>query len=183
MSQLNDIETLSSDINRLKIEYEQYFMRVLKREPLTLRNDIDRRILIYSNKNLSNTALKFRLNSMVAKYNTYKQYWVRTLRAIEEGTYTRRTEGSGGAGTVKAKRTVPAGQTCTDPVEKAYREYIETRKQQNESVKGLNFEKFSKNLEASKKKVEQKYKTKEVEVKVSVKDGKTRLTLRPKKKG
>ena len=50
--------------------------------------------------------------------------------------------------------------------EETYNEYLETRKKQNESVKSLSFEKFSKNIEASRKKIEQKYQTSNVEVKV-----------------
>ncbi|MBE9527984.1 MAG: hypothetical protein IME99_01955 [Proteobacteria bacterium] len=198
MSLRKDIDTLDKDIARLRIEYEQYFMRVLKREPIKLRADIERRILRLSNNSTSNTAHKFKLNSIVAKYNSYKQYWGRILRAIEEGTYTRRAEGGGapiasikpppeptGAKkpekqTRQAKEELPK-TGADDSMEKAYSKYVESRKEQNESVKGLSLDKFTRNIEASKKKIEEKYKTKNVEVKVTVKDGKTKLTLKPKK--
>ena len=90
-----DMTILDSKVARLKVEYEQYFMRVVKREPLQMREEVERIIREYSNKSISNTSQKFRFNSIVAKYNSYKQYWTRTLRAIEDGTYVRRAEGTG----------------------------------------------------------------------------------------
>lgn len=185
MNLRQDIDALNTDIARLRIEYEQYFMRVLKREPINLRAEIERKILRLSNNSTTNTAQKFRLNSTVAKYNSYKQYWGRILRAIEEGTYARRAEGGGApAATIKPTKQQQEKLPETKPddsIEKAYNQYVETRKKQNESVKGLSLDKFTKNIEASKKKVEDKYKTKNIEVKVTVKDGKTKLTLKPKK--
>lgn len=198
MSLRQDIDALNTDIAQLRIEYEQYFMRVLKREPINLRADIERRILRLSNNSTTNTAHRFRFNSVVAKYNSYKQYWRRILRAIEEGTYARRAEGGGASvaaikpppePTVAAKIEQPTNQPekelpkakPVNSMEKAYNQYIESRKKQNESVKGLSLDKFTKNIEASRKKVEEKYKTKNIEVRVTVKDGKTKLTLKPKK--
>ncbi len=184
MSLHHDIETLDADIIRLKIEYEQYFMRVIKLEPIRLRDKVERKILTYSTQKTANTADKFKLNSIVAKYNSYKQYWKRVLRSMEDGTYVRKSEGGGNMpspSAIPVKKESTTAKKPEDPIKEAYNEYIETRKKQNEPVKDLSFEKFSKNIEASKKKIEQKYKTKNVEVKISVKDGKTKLTLKARK--
>lgn len=82
-----DIDLLDSKIARLKTDYEQYFMRLVKREPAKLREEVERLVLLYSNKSLTNTTLKFRYNTLVAKFSSYKQYWTRVLRAIDEGTF------------------------------------------------------------------------------------------------
>lgn len=183
-----DINTLDSKVARLKVEYEQYFMRVLKREPIRLREEVERMIRAYSNTSISNTSLKFRFNSLVARHNTYKQYWTRVLRTIEEGTYTRRSEGSGPASgapplpTPAAQKPAPgkaAGDN--DNLSDAYEQYLKARKKCKEPTKGLSFEKFTKNVEKTRDKVKEKYKAEDVELKVYIKDGKTRLAITPKK--
>ncbi|MFQ5466203.1 MAG: hypothetical protein ACE5EI_09775, partial [Thermodesulfobacteriota bacterium] len=100
-----DIAVLDVKVARLKVEYEQYFMRILRREPTKLRSEVERLILFHSNKPITNTAFKFKFNALVARYNSYRQYWTRVLRAIEEGTYVRRSEGAAGGG--KERRPLP----------------------------------------------------------------------------
>jgi len=93
MGMTEDIETLAIKVTRLKTEYEQYFANLKKREPLRLREDVEKIIMRYSNVPLTNTALKFKFSSVVSKYIAYKQHWIRVLREIAEGTYHRKPEG------------------------------------------------------------------------------------------
>ncbi|MBI5643028.1 MAG: hypothetical protein HY954_06105 [Deltaproteobacteria bacterium] len=187
MGAKEDIEILDSKVARLKVEYEQYFMRVLKREPAKLRDEIERLILFYSNKNLTNTSLKFRYNSVVAKYNSYKQYWTRTLRAIEEGEFHRKAEaeeamlkGPGQAPVAASIR--PEGEGRGGEIDEIYSKYIEARKACNEPTEGITPAAIEKTIQAYKKKVEEQYHTRDVELKVYIKDGKARLTIAPRKK-
>jgi hypothetical protein len=202
MSIAEDIDILNSKVAQLKVEYEQYFMRVLRREPVKLRGEVDRLIRFYSTQHISNTSLKFKYNSVVAKYNSYKQYWTRVLREIEEGTYVRRTEavssripppaptpqarkrpeaegvksgkaGDGGAG--------GAGGREGPDLKELYTKYIETRAKCNEPTEGISYESFTKTVEKTTKKAAETYKTRDVELKVSIKDGKTKLAITPKK--
>lgn len=191
-----DLEIFDSKIARLKVEYEQYFMRVLKREPVKLRGEVEKVIIFYSNKNFTNTSYKFKFNSLVAKYNSYKQYWTRVLREIEEGTFKRTAEGGAVAlpktpPQVKtpvqepraAKPAVPeAAKKPADQLDEVYRLYIEKRKECNEPVTGITKESLEKTIEKYKAQVEERYKTKDVDLKVYVQDGKTKLTITPKSK-
>ena len=192
MGTQEDMTMLDSKVARLKVEYEQYFMRVVKREPLQMREEVDQIIRTYSNKSISNTSHKFRFNSIVAKYNSYKQYWTRTLRAIEDGSYVRRAEGT----SIRSKPSPPPRPTPSkrapappprtekpagDGLNDAYEKFVASRKECKEPVKGLTLEKFTRNIEASKRRIQEKYKGRDVEVKVQIKDGKTKLTIVPKK--
>lgn len=188
MGAKEDIDLLDSKIARLKVEYEQYFMRVLKREPAKLRDEVDKLVLFYSNKTLTNTSLKFKYNTIVAKYNSYKQYWTRTLRAIDEGDFHRRAEGEGelenGARSApppsEARR--PATNEAAPEIREVYEKYIEARKACNEPTEGITLGTLEKTLQEYKKKVAEQYKTEDVEFKVAIKDGKAKLTIAPKKK-
>lgn len=195
MGILEDIDILDSKLARLKVEYEQYFMRVLKREPVKLRNEIEKTILFYSNKNFTNTSLKFKYNSVVAKYNSYKQYWTRVLREIEEGTFIRKGEGDA-LGSKLPQIKTPAPQKTSKPapaevsaggspkseLEDVYRQYIDKRRECNESTDGITMDSLARTIDKYKKQVEEQYRTKDVDLKVYVKDGKTKLTITPKNK-
>lgn len=190
MSIKDDIDLLEHKLARLKVEYEQYFQKILKREPLKLRDEVEKIVLAYSNKNISNTSLKFRYNSLVARFNTYRQYWTRVARAIEEGTYYRQAEGSFFPSQGEAPR--PGGNHANgaraegaqrDPaIVELFKSYVEARKACNEPVEGLTYEAVARTIDQYKKKVEEQYKTTDVDLKVSVKDGKTRLVITPKAK-
>ncbi len=186
---MEDIDGLDSKIARLKVEYEQYFMRVLKREPVKLRNEIEKTILLHSNKNFTNTSLKFKFNSTVAKYNSYKQYWSRVLREIEEGTFTRKGEGDALGIRPQTKTPAPEKPAERAPdanrsteLEDVYRQYIDKRRECNESTEGITMESLARTIDKYKKQIEDQYKTKDVDLKVYVKDGKTKLTIVPKNK-
>lgn len=88
-----DIEDLLHDlehrIERLRVLYEQYFMGIERMEPHTARKDVSRKLLELQQKNLRNTAIRYRFNALNQKFNVYQTYWNRTLRAIENGTYIR----------------------------------------------------------------------------------------------
>lgn len=85
----HEVEELEPRLERLKALYEQYFMGLEKLEPQTLRRDIDRKFWQLRKMRIQNTALRFRLQMLIQRYNTYQQYWARIMREMERGTYRR----------------------------------------------------------------------------------------------
>ena len=83
------VKELEDRVERLRALYDQYFMGIEKVEPLTQRKDVDRRLWILRREQIRNTALRFRLQQIVSRYNTFGMYWQRILREIENGTYKR----------------------------------------------------------------------------------------------
>lgn len=83
------IKELELKLERLKVVYEQYFMGIERREPLVLKKDVVRLMRTLDQVKIRNTGLKFRLRMIVQRFNSYKTYWGRTLRAIDNGTYHR----------------------------------------------------------------------------------------------
>lgn len=88
-----EFERLLSDLEirleRLRSLYEQYFIGIEKLEPAVPRKDVDRRFWELRKIRVRNTALRFRLQTLIQRYNTLQQYWVRICRQIENGTYVR----------------------------------------------------------------------------------------------
>jgi hypothetical protein len=84
-----EIEELELRLDRLRALYEQYFIGIEKIEPLVPRKDVDRRIWTLRREKIRNTAKRFKLQTLIQRYNTYQQYWHRIIREIESGTYKR----------------------------------------------------------------------------------------------
>src|SRR5690606_20934367 len=83
---LDDLETR---LERLRSLYEQYFMGMERIEPSVARKDVDRRFWVPRRGKGRNTARRLKLQTLVQRYNTLQQYWHRTCREIEQGTYRR----------------------------------------------------------------------------------------------
>ena len=190
-----DLDILDTKISKLKVDYEQYFAKILKREPTALRDEIDRLILKYSNQSTTNTSLKFRYSTLTSKYTSYKQFWNRILRQIEEGTYSRGAFGaklpetSVNANSEPQQRPEaapppPGGvkegiPISLDKFKSVYQQLIEARKTCKEPVEGMTYEKFTQALAQQTEKVKRDLQCKDIEYKVVVKDGKAKLTLIP----
>jgi hypothetical protein len=83
---INEIEKA---VDRLHALYNQYFMGIEKIEPTVPRKNLDRKINIMRREHIKNTALRFRLQMQIQRYNTQSTYWNRICREIENGTYKR----------------------------------------------------------------------------------------------
>ncbi|MBW2523922.1 MAG: hypothetical protein JRI23_07100, partial [Deltaproteobacteria bacterium] len=84
-----EVEQLEPRLERLRSLYEQYFMGLEKIEPGTVRREVDRKFWQLRKLRIQNTALRFRLQMLIQRYNTYQQYWARVMREMERGTYRR----------------------------------------------------------------------------------------------
>jgi len=82
---------LEKDLKGLEIAYEQYFLGLEKRSPEQQRNKMTLRIRKLTNLYIPQTDLRFRLQSLTGRFNSYSGYWDRIQRLIEEGKYERHT--------------------------------------------------------------------------------------------
>jgi hypothetical protein len=87
--QENLIEELETRVDRLRGLYDQYFMGIEKMIPSVPQKEVERRFYVLRREQIRNTALRFRFQNVLLKYNTYQTYWMRICRQIEEGTYKR----------------------------------------------------------------------------------------------
>jgi len=83
------LEELETRLERLRALYEQYFLGFEKIEPAVARKDVDRRIYVLRREKIRNTGKRFKLQTIVQRYNTFQMYWQRICREIENGTYKR----------------------------------------------------------------------------------------------
>lgn len=118
-----DLSELENRLERLRILYEQYFMGIEKREPGVQHKDVERRIQQLRKVRFPSTAMRFRFQTMVQRFNTLQQYWTRTCREIENGTYRRHLQ--------KAARHLAA----TSPNERAAEDALADGKEREKARK------------------------------------------------
>ncbi len=80
---------LEESLEELKVKYEMYFLGVERLEPARRRDDLKRDIARLKTAFTRNTGLRFRIQSLHARYLSYERMWIRAARQREEGTYRR----------------------------------------------------------------------------------------------
>jgi hypothetical protein len=185
-----ELDTLDARIKRLRVEYEQYFLRVLKREPLFLRGQVEKTIAYLSQQYISNTGFKFRFRNLADKYNSYRHYWTRVLKEIEDGSYHRRAaeEGAGGVATPAGEEA--SGAAAAGPgdefeemvMRELYREYVLARKKCLEPIDNINYETLRAAISKRRAEAAARYGTDNFDFRVAIKDGRSRILVVPGKK-
>lgn len=84
-----EVDELEKDINELRATYELFFLGVEKLEPQTQRDLVKSRLRRFQERKPRNTALRFRFQQLKARMVSLENYWQRTLRQREAGTYHR----------------------------------------------------------------------------------------------
>jgi hypothetical protein len=128
------IDELELRVERLRALYEQYFMGIEKIPPSVAQKDVDRRVYVLRREQIRNTARRFKLQTIIQRYNTFQQYWMRITREIENGTYRRhvlraeRTVGVTGLLTAAERKRLglPEPEPSQDKAENAPGEHHET---------------------------------------------------------
>ena len=183
MAIADNIAALENKLIKLKTDYEQYFLGMQKTAPEKFRAEVDKLIKTLSDQRITNTALIFRLNAVTAKYNSYRAYWDRIVREIEEGRYVRdvfRMKLHD-----RMKKTAPPEPKVTevaveeDRIKMVYQEYMEARKATHEPP--VKFEVFENLIKKQTPAIMEKFHCNSVDFKVAIEGGKAKLKAVPKK--
>ena len=83
------LDDLDQSLKRLRMEYEQFFLGSMKREPQVLKGKVQKTIVRLVNEPPRNARQKFRFNTLNSRFQVYRQLWGRTMRQMEDGTYKR----------------------------------------------------------------------------------------------
>ncbi|MFO0689496.1 MAG: MXAN_5187 C-terminal domain-containing protein [Myxococcota bacterium] len=89
LTQDEELKLLEVKLNQLKLDYEKYFIGNRPTEPAQLRSDVQKTMIKWSNTRITNSALRFKFNSLNGRYQAFKRQWDGVLRQIEAGTYKR----------------------------------------------------------------------------------------------
>ncbi|MCS6873857.1 MAG: hypothetical protein N2Z23_09210 [Pyrinomonadaceae bacterium] len=78
------IARLEEDVRRLKIDFDIYFNGGSKRPPYEARGRVEAQIKKLSDKRNLTYSQRYLLNSIISRYNSYKDLWRRIMKARNE---------------------------------------------------------------------------------------------------
>jgi len=96
-------QELEEELESLKARYEQYFLGVERKEPNRWREEVKKKVMRLKGAFTRNAGLKFRVQSLHARFLSYERMWLRSVREKEEGTYRRDVQKA----KLRAKRAEP----------------------------------------------------------------------------
>jgi len=174
-----DIELFERSLQDLIVKYEQYFLGLEKRAPLKLLEMTEKLSRKYVGTHIPNTMLKFKVNALNLRFHSYRQYWERINRLIEEGKYSR--ERFKMALHEKEKVATKADQPPPrSELEQLYTEYLDARKACNLPVDNVSLDVIASTIEKSRPAIMDKYRCNAVEFRVVIENGAPKIKARPK---
>ncbi|MDD2943234.1 MAG: hypothetical protein PHC51_09750 [bacterium] len=84
-----ELDIFERKLGELRVLYEQHFVDVLPFPPDEQHKEIKRMIRNLLHAPFKNSANKFRMRTLLSRYQTYSTYWERVNKQREEGTYVK----------------------------------------------------------------------------------------------
>ncbi len=192
-----DIADLERLLRSLEKEYELFFAGQRRSEPSDVEAKIQAIIRTWSRGAIQNNTLAFRLNTVMARYNSLKTVWSRRVREREEGrgapgparVASRQARAAAGRPAPRPAAGREAQYVAVDPaheprrMQRLYETYRTLREQQGESVERLRAEGFQKTLSDRVAKIKAQYGCDAVLIRVVADGGRTRIVARPYRRG
>lgn len=187
----DDLVVLDNKIKQLKFEYNLYFTGSRPREPVLLRGEVQKLVTRYSNTGIANTALRFKFNTIAARYFALRRQWDAILKQIEEGTYKlhafkadlRERERGVPAASPKgaAAGSAPGHGASARGGRDLFDAYAQAQRECGEDPKGLTRAQLDQLLDRQRAAIQQRFGCDEVRFRVVVEDGKAKLKATPVK--
>jgi hypothetical protein len=173
------LNQLEADLKELEISYEQYFLGMEKRSPESQRQQLTTRMRKMVTLYIPQTDLRFRLQSITSRFNSYCGYWDRTQRLIDEGRYERHTSRIQRYAQSKPPREVVEQAPPTDPVDGLFQKLVEAH--QNCQLRPPNRDQVANFLAKQQETIKQRFGDKQVDFVVVTEDGKPKIKVRAKR--
>jgi len=143
---------LEDDVRKLKVEFDIYFNGSSKRPPYDTKGRVETLIKRLADERQLTYAQRYRYNSLVARYTSFRDLWRRTIQDREEG----RGAAAHRVNARKEKEPVPAPEHTTfvfadahtdvPTVKSLYDTLVEAKRQCGESVEDFSFAQFHRML-------------------------------------
>ncbi|HVR41536.1 MAG TPA: MXAN_5187 C-terminal domain-containing protein [Thermoanaerobaculia bacterium] len=85
IKQDEELDKLEEDIRKLKNKYDQFFTGITKIPPTQDRRNVEVYIHEMNRQKMRDNTRRFRFNTIVSRYNQYREMWGRKMREREEG--------------------------------------------------------------------------------------------------
>ena len=194
IKQDDELDKLEEDIRKLKNKYDQFFTGITKLPPIQDRRNIEVYIYELGKQKMRDNTRRFRFNTLLTRYNQYREMWSRKMREREEGPmdFKRRQAAMTSVAPpppppppeprVTSPRAEPyvkvAPQSNGDAVRKLYDE-IEREHLKLGKLPPITIEQLGQMVQKQSDAVRSKYKVNNVAFRVETEDGKVKLKAKP----
>lgn len=167
---------LEEDIRRLRIEFDIFFNGAAKRPPYDTKGRVETLIKRLGDDRTLTYAQRFRYNSLIARYNSFRDLWRRTMQGREEG----RDSVSAARASAKPDASVPSqplSYVCDDAhkdvetIKNLYQSLIEAKRRCGEPVEDLSFPRFHSLIASKADGLKERLGCERVRFSVAVEDG------------
>lgn len=194
IKQDDELDKLEEDIRRLKNKYDQFFTGIIKVPPSFERHQVESYVHEISKQKMRDNTRRFRFNTILSRFNQYREMWGRKMREREEGPLDfRRRQAAMAAPPPPPPPPNPAARVTSegaDPYvkmtpggngEEIRRLYDEIEREHTKLGKppNLTLEQLTKMIQQQSDLVRAKYKVKTVAFRVETVDGKVKLKAKP----
>jgi len=169
---LAKMDGLAKALRDLEVLYERYFSGEEKREPLPQRAALEQSLRQLANRRIIQTDLRFRYETLAARYHSYATYWNRITRLIDEGRYQRQL--------VRLNASSPKAAESAAPEEKLYADLLDAHRHCASGGAPPDLERFAAFLTKQKEAIRSRYGVTEVEFRVVIEDGRPKIKARTK---
>ena len=178
-----DLQLLDVKIKQARNEYEQYFLGSRPREPHMLRGEVQKMIAYYTNISISNTAQRFRFNSLQARFFSLRRHWELTLRKMEDGTYHRHVFKANirRPAAVPTKAPGPRAEAPKPDAPDLFADYVAARQSCGQSVEQLDRARIDAQIAKQREALRARTGCTNVRFRVVVEDGRAELKASPVK--
>jgi hypothetical protein len=194
-----ELEKLEEDIRIVKNKYDQFFSGISRVPPMQDRRNIEINVYELSKQKMRDNTRRFRFNTILSRYNQYREMWARKMREREEGPldFRRRQAALNEPSTPPAPPPAasplaasPVTSPTADPyvtvtrgsngdeIKRLYSE-IEKEHQKLGRPPGVTFEQLAAMVQKQSEVVRSKYQVDAVAFRVDVVDGKVKLKAKP----
>lgn len=173
------LSQLEHDLKILEIAYEKYFLGTEKRAPEQERQKFTLRMRKMITHYIPQTDLRYKLQSITSRFNSYCGYWDRILRLIDEGRYERHTSRINRSESIKPPAENSSAENSGNPVDNLYEELVSAH--QNCDLRPPNREQVARFLAKQKEAIQKRFGDKQVDFVVVTEAGKPKIKVRAKR--
>jgi hypothetical protein len=80
-----ELDKLEEEIRKLKNKYDQFFSGIQKVPPMFDRKNVEHMIYEVGKQKMRDNTRRFRYNTILSRYNQFREMWGRKMREREEG--------------------------------------------------------------------------------------------------
>ncbi len=173
------ISQLEHDLKTLEIAYEKYFLGTEKRAPEKERQKFTLRMRKMITHYIPQTDLRYKLQSVTSRFNSYCGYWDRIQRLIDEGRYERHTSRIERSESFKPSAEKASAENTGNPVDTLYEELVNAHK--DCQLRPPNREQVASFLAKQKETIQKRFGDKQVDFVVVTEAGKPKIKVRAKR--